>query len=79
MDRVDAPFDEEREETVAVVGEVDGFPVENSTIRTLSGAVVWPLEFNFVFAKLLGDGGDVGRMDGPANEAGSVIERICGK
>src|SRR5258708_39153424 len=69
VDRVGAPFHKEGEETVAVVGEVDGFPVENAAIRTLSGAVVWPLEFDFVFAELFGDGADVRRVDGPANEA----------
>ncbi len=69
VDRVGAPFDEEGEETVAVVGEVDGFSVEDVAVRTLSGAVVWPLEFDFVFAELFGDGADVRRVDGPANEA----------
>src|ERR1700674_451635 len=69
MNRVRAPFDEEGEEAVAVVGEVDGFPGENVAIRALSGAVVRALESDSVFAKLLGDGSDVRRMDGPADQA----------
>src|SRR5882762_4907077 len=54
---------------MAVVGEIDGFPVEDAAVRTLSGAVGRAGEFHFVFAELLGDGGDVRRVDGPANEA----------
>ena len=69
VDRVGAPFDKEREEPMAVVGETDGFPIEDAAVRTLSGAVGRAGEFHFVFPELLGNGGDVRRMDGPANEA----------
>src|SRR6266851_2467752 len=69
VNRVGAPFDEEGQEAVAVVGEVDGFPGENAAVRAFSGAVVGAREGDFVFAKLLGDGSDVRRMDGPADEA----------
>src|SRR5260370_7095105 len=69
VDGVRAPFDEEGEKAVAVVGEVDGFPSEDAAVRALSGAVVGACEGDLVFAKLLGDGSDVRRMDGPAHEA----------
>src|SRR6266851_5666765 len=69
MDRVRAPFDEEGEEAVAVVGKVEGFPGENAAVRALSGAIIRASEFDFVFAELLGDGGDVRGMHGPADEA----------
>src|SRR5205809_1160480 len=69
MDRVGAPFDKERNKTVAVVGEIDGFPGEDAAIGTFSGALVWAGEGDLVFAELLGDGSDVRRMDGPADEA----------
>src|SRR6266478_3520561 len=56
MDGVGAPFDEEGEKAVAVVGKVDGFPSENAAIGTFSGAVGGAREGDFVFAELLGDG-----------------------
>src|SRR5690349_1638509 len=34
VDRVGAPFDEKGEEAAAVVGEIDGFPVEDVAIGT---------------------------------------------
>src|SRR6266566_4720333 len=68
MDRVSAPFDEEGEETVAIVGEIDGFPGEDAAVRALSGAVVGAGEGDLIFAELLGNCDYVGRMDGPANE-----------
>src|SRR5712664_4936208 len=69
VDRVRAPLDEERKEAVAIVGEVDGFPGEDAAIRTLSGAVLRARECDLIFAKKFCGGGDVGWMDGPANEA----------
>src|ERR1700687_1208505 len=69
MDGVSAPFDEEREETVAVVGEIDGFPVEDVAIGALTGAVVGTLEGDLIFAEQLGGGSDVRGVDGPADEA----------
>jgi len=69
VDRVGAPFNEEGEEAVAVVGEVDRFPVEDAPIGTLSGAVVWAFEFDFVFLEQLRDDGDIRRMNGPPDEA----------
>src|SRR5229473_7445329 len=69
VDRVGAPLDEEREQPVAVVGKVDGFPGENAAVRALSRAVVGAREGDFVFAELLGDGSNVRRMHGPADEA----------
>src|SRR5258708_40335193 len=69
VDRVGAPFDKEGEKTVAVVGEVNGLPVEDAAIGALARAVVWPGEGNFIFAKELGGRGDVRGVDGPADEA----------
>src|SRR5712664_578422 len=69
VDRIGAPFDEEREKAVAIVGEVDGFPGEDAAIRALSGAVLRARECDLIFAKKFCGGGDVGWMDGPADEA----------
>ncbi len=69
VNRVGAPFDEEGEKALAVVGEVDGFPVEDAAVGTLARAVVGAFEFDSVFLELLGDGGNVRRMDGPADKA----------
>src|SRR5712692_4297865 len=69
VNRVGAPFDEEGQKAVAVVGKVDGFPSENAAVRALSRAVVGAREGDFVFAELLGDGSNVRRMHGPADEA----------
>src|SRR6266436_4458041 len=69
VDGVGAPFNKEGEEAVAVVGGVDGFPVEDVAIGALAGAVVGARECNLIFAEELGGGGDVRRMDGPADEA----------
>src|SRR6266852_6705609 len=69
VNRVGAPFDEEGQKAVAVVGKVDGFPSEDAAVRALSGAVCGAREGDFVFAELIGDGGDVRRMHGPADEA----------
>src|SRR5229473_3197694 len=69
VNRVGAPFDEEGQKAVAVVGKVDGFPSEDAAVRALSGAVCGAREGDFVFAELIGDGSDVRRMDGPADEA----------
>src|SRR5258708_5316080 len=68
VNRVGAPFDEEGEKAVAVVGEVDGFPVEDAAVGAFSGAVVGAGEGDLIFPELLGDGCDIGRMDGPADE-----------
>jgi len=69
VDRIGAPLDEEREKAAAVVGEINGFPVEDAAIGAFSGAVVGAGESDFVFAELLRDSGNVRRMDGPADEA----------
>ena len=69
MDGVRAPFDEEGENAVAVVGEIDGFPIEDAAIRTFSGAVIRALESDLIVAQEFCGGGDVRRMDGPTDEA----------
>ena len=51
VDRVGAPFDEKGEEAAAVVGEIDGFPVEYAAIRALSGAVVRASEGDLIFSE----------------------------
>src|SRR5260370_25240143 len=48
VNRVGAPFDEEGEEAVAVVGKVEGFPGENAAVRALSRAIIRASEFDFV-------------------------------
>src|SRR6266850_3416525 len=69
MDGVCAPFDEEGEDAVAVIGEIDGFPIENVAIGMLSGAVVRALEGDLIVAQEFCGGGDIGWMNGPADEA----------
>src|SRR6267143_4445002 len=69
MDGVRAPFDEEGEDAVAVVGEIDGFPIEDAPIGTFSGAVNRALEGDLIVTQKFRGGGDVRGMDGPADEA----------
>src|SRR6266404_262711 len=69
MDGVRAPFDEEGEDAVAVVGEIDGFPIEDTVIGTFSGAVIWALKGDLIVPQEFCGGGDVRRMDGPTDEA----------
>src|SRR5216684_1379818 len=69
MDGVWAPFDEEGEEAVAVVGEIDGFPMEDAAVRAFPGAVGRALEGDLILTQKFCGGGDIRRMDGPADEA----------
>src|SRR5437899_440806 len=69
MDGVRAPFDEEGEDAVAVVGEINGFPIEDAAIGTFSGAVVRALKGDLIVTQKFCGGGDVRGMDGPTDEA----------
>src|SRR6266478_8339631 len=70
MDGVCAPFDEKGKDAVAVVGEIDSFPIEDAAIGTFSRAVVGALEGDLIIPQKFRGGGDVRRMNGPADEAG---------
>src|SRR3981081_1205899 len=69
MDGAGAPFDEEREKAMAVVCEMDGFPIEDAAVGPFSGAVLRPLECDLIVTQEFCGGRDVKRMDGPTDEA----------
>src|SRR6267378_2167405 len=69
MDGVGAPFDEEREKAVAVVREIDGFPIQDAAIGPFSGAVVRALECDLIVTQEFCGGRDVRWMNGPTDEA----------
>src|SRR6266849_3446105 len=69
MDGVCAPFDEEGEDAVAVVGKINGFPIEDAAIGAFSGAVIRALKGNLIVPQKFRGGGDVGWMNGPTDEA----------
>src|SRR5713101_5582745 len=69
MDGVCAPFDEEGEDAVAVVGEIDGFPIEDAAIGTFSGTVIRALEGDLIVPQKFRGGGDVRGTNGPSDEA----------
>jgi len=60
MDGIRAPFDEEGEDAVAVVGEIDGFPIEDVVIGRF-----WSrhpaAKGDLIFAQKFCGGGDVRR------------------
>src|SRR5260370_26269105 len=69
MKGVRAQCDEKWEQAVAVVSEVDGFPMEDAAIGAFARAVIRSLEGDLIFAEPLGCRGDVAGMNGPADEA----------
>src|SRR6266446_1987308 len=68
MDGVCTPFDEEGEDAVTVVGEIDGFPIEDAAIGTFSGAVIRAAKSDLIVAQEFRGGSDIRRVNGPADE-----------
>lgn len=69
MDSVGAPFDKEGKEASLVVAETEGFPSQDTAVRTLALARRRPVEGNAGSAEAARDDVEVARMRGPAHEA----------